>query len=289
MDEDLCKQCLFTVLFNDEDIVRETLWEEGVAGLDKSPLSWEWEPLPSFGDNAQDQSFSNTVATSTPTSPASVTASRRLSNPPVVTSSSTGRRVASEGHVNSAGNRSVTPETARRPISPQTAFAPAIPQATGRSQNRGGSSKSVHHSPPAKSEAKDPHPHPTTVSDRGRHLILCSWVELIAEIASALAIYKLAHRYELRELTKLALDHLVTQLRPPTAFTLLLATPLWQELHQAIQAYTYEHWHEILLEEDFKLCFDELGEGKWDKGGETLREFIMLLTPSAATAFIGSL
>lgn len=66
---------------------------------------------------------------------------------------------------------------------------------------------------------KDPHHHPS-------HSI---------EPASALAIYKLAHRMELQNLADLALCHIVQTLTPRTAFPLLLSTFLWGDLYSAIK------------------------------------------------------
>ena len=90
--------------------------------------------------------------------------------------------------------------------------------------------------------------------------------------ASALTIYRLAHRYGLKDLNALSMNHLVCHLGPSNAFTLLLATPLWTDLHLAIKGYVYDHWSAILVEPDFKQCFEEVSQGRWYRGGETLFE-----------------
>lgn len=48
-------------------------------------------------------------------------------------------------------------------------------------------------------------------------------------------MYQIAHRYSITTLAELALEHIVLNLTPRTAFPLLLATPLWPDLHSSIK------------------------------------------------------
>ena len=65
----------------------------------------------------------------------------------------------------------------------------------------------------------DPHPHPT----------------LEPPPASALSVYRIAHRYDLGGLASLALEHMMTMITPEHCFSLLLATSVWEELHGLVQ------------------------------------------------------
>lgn len=65
----------------------------------------------------------------------------------------------------------------------------------------------------------DPHPHPTPSPGP----------------ASALAIYQVAHRYAMPNLATLALEHIMSTITPQTSFALLLATSLWDELHNLVE------------------------------------------------------
>lgn len=65
----------------------------------------------------------------------------------------------------------------------------------------------------------DPHPHPTPTPGP----------------ASALSIYQTAHRYAMPNLAALALEHIMSTITPQSSFALLLATSLWDELHNLIE------------------------------------------------------
>ena len=69
------------------------------------------------------------------------------------------------------------------------------------------------------SSLSDPHPHPTPAPGP----------------ASALAIYQTAHRYVMPNLAALALEHIMSTISPQSSFALLLATSLWEELHNLIE------------------------------------------------------
>lgn len=71
---------------------------------------------------------------------------------------------------------------------------------------------------PARS-APDPHPHPTPAPPP----------------ASALAMYQIAHRYSMRNLALLALEHIMSTLTPESCFAVLLASYTWDELHSLVE------------------------------------------------------
>ncbi|KAK0525628.1 hypothetical protein OC835_005554 [Tilletia horrida] len=100
--------------------------------------------------------------------------------------------------------------------------------------------------------------------------------------ASALATYKLAHRYGQAGLAELAKAHIVETLTPQSAFPVLLATALYAGLHEAIKRYVYEHWEEVSHTEEFERCCDEVGAGEWGaEAGRSLRIFMQsLLSPA---------
>lgn len=112
----------------------------------------------------------------------------------------------------------------------------------------------------------EPHSHPVAVQSK----------------ASALSMYRLAHRYELTNLQELAMTHLVANLTPSTAFPLLLASFVFPELHTEIKAYCLANYYAILQEPEFSRCYAEVGEGLWEHGGEVLLSFTMSLMPGPA-------
>ena len=108
-------------------------------------------------------------------------------------------------------------------------------------------------SPKHLSRNEDPHPHPIDT----------------AIPASALQIYKVAHRYALHELAVLALDHVNSSLTPQTAFPLLLATQLYPVLYASIKQYALDNYAAVSASTQFKRCFQEVGMGTWgEPGGE---------------------
>ncbi|KAM0749208.1 hypothetical protein T439DRAFT_45757 [Meredithblackwellia eburnea MCA 4105] len=112
-------------------------------------------------------------------------------------------------------------------------------------------------------EEKDPHAHPANV----------------VTPVSALAIYRIAHRYLMPDLASLALCHIIQTLTPRTAFPLLLSTRLWPELHDAIKGYALANFEAVCNEPEFRRCYAEVGDGLWEHGGEVLLDFTLQLTP----------
>ncbi|KZO96303.1 hypothetical protein CALVIDRAFT_564170 [Calocera viscosa TUFC12733] len=119
---------------------------------------------------------------------------------------------------------------------------------------------------PTHNLATDPHSHPT--------------VQPLP--ASALSIYKIAHRYLLPGLANLALDHMMSTISPQSAFPLLLASHFWDDLHNLIEDYIVEHWDLVSQQEDFESCCEEVAAGEWGPhGGKTLAAlFRRLRSPS---------
>ncbi|EJT97762.1 hypothetical protein DACRYDRAFT_18333 [Dacryopinax primogenitus] len=112
----------------------------------------------------------------------------------------------------------------------------------------------------------DPHPHPAGQPPP----------------ASALSIYKIAHRYLLPGLSNLALDHMLSTITPQSAFPLLLASHFWDDLHYLIEDYIVEHWDLVSQQDDFESCCEEVAAGEWGPhGGKTLAGlFRRLRSPS---------
>lgn len=94
----------------------------------------------------------------------------------------------------------------------------------------------------------DPHPHPPM---------------LAVPPASALAVYRVAHRYGITELCDTATAHIVAHLTPDNATNYLLCTTLFDQLQSAVQRYMYEHWGEVSTSAAFERCCDEVSAGEW--------------------------
>lgn len=117
-------------------------------------------------------------------------------------------------------------------------------------------------SPVDEGEGWDVHPHPSCAPGA----------------ASALAVFRLAHRYELHSLSRLAAVHLVDTLTPHSAFPTLLATSMYAELHARIKAYVYTHWHHVAATHEFQTCCDEVCTGVWGaRAGKTISAFVASL------------
>lgn len=96
--------------------------------------------------------------------------------------------------------------------------------------------------------------------------------------ASALSIFKLAHRYHMQDLSKLASVHMVATLTPQSAFPMLLATSMYTDLHARIKTYVYQHWHLVSHTHEFERCCDEVSVGMWGAdAGKTMRAFVRSL------------
>lgn len=117
---------------------------------------------------------------------------------------------------------------------------------------------------------RDPHPHPAKR----------------ASPASALGLYRLAHRYGQRGLCSLAKQHLVASLTPQSCFSILLATHLYADLHEPVKAYVLENWHLVCTTAEFERCCDEVSGGEWGSdAGRALRVFMRsLVSPSSTSA-----
>ncbi|KAI8453545.1 hypothetical protein BY996DRAFT_4582999, partial [Phakopsora pachyrhizi] len=103
---------------------------------------------------------------------------------------------------------------------------------------------------------------------------------------SALAIYRLAHRYELKRLQELSMTYLIGNLTPSTAFPLLLASFVFPDLHAEIKAYCLSNYYNILEEPEFSRCYGEVGEGLWEHGGEALLSFTMSVSISLSLSLL---
>lgn len=80
--------------------------------------------------------------------------------------------------------------------------------------------------------------------------------------ASALALYRLAHRYHQEGLLDLAKAHLVGTLTPQSAFAVLLATSVYEELHAHVKAYVLDKWETVSQTPEFGRCCDEVSAGE---------------------------
>ena len=100
--------------------------------------------------------------------------------------------------------------------------------------------------------------------------------------ASALAIFKLAHRYNMSDLSDLASAHLVASLTPTSAFPVLLATSMYQHLHARVTKYVYNNWEAVSNTPEFERCCDEVSTGEWgSEAGKALRTFMKSLVSPA--------
>ena len=96
--------------------------------------------------------------------------------------------------------------------------------------------------------------------------------------ASALAIYKLAHRYGQQELQELSKRHIFNSLTPQNAFQIFLATSLYPDVHSGIRNYLHYHWEQVSATEEFEQCVDEVSVGEWGiEAGRSLRTLMKSL------------
>ncbi|KZT57118.1 hypothetical protein CALCODRAFT_470196 [Calocera cornea HHB12733] len=124
---------------------------------------------------------------------------------------------------------------------------------------------------PTHNLATDPHPHPTVQPPP----------------ASALSIYKIAHRYLLPGLANLALSHMMSTVTPESAFPLLLASHFWDDLHNLIEDYIVERWDLVSQQEDFESCCEEVAAGEWGPhGGKTLAALFRRLRSPSMTSLV---
>jgi len=105
--------------------------------------------------------------------------------------------------------------------------------------------------------------------------------------ASALSVYRIAHRYDLGGLASLALEHMMTTMTPEHCFSLLLASSTWDEFHGLVQDYVVEKWEEVSMSAEFERCCDEVAAGDWGtEGGKTLMALFRRLRSPNAVAFV---
>lgn len=118
-------------------------------------------------------------------------------------------------------------------------------------------------SPHTAKTAKDPHEHPCAAPPA----------------ASAFAVYAVAHFVGLGGLCRIAQQHLVAKLTPSSAFPLLMATHLFEDLHAAVMSYTLAHWEEVRSTSSYDRTMAEVSEGYWC-GNDTLLRLTKLLSPN---------
>lgn len=94
--------------------------------------------------------------------------------------------------------------------------------------------------------SSDPHPHPTPT--------------LVP--ASALSVYQIAHRYTMPALCSLAMEHMMSTITPQSSFPLLLATHLWEDLHNLVEDYVVDRWEAVSRSEEFEQCCQEVANGE---------------------------
>lgn len=80
--------------------------------------------------------------------------------------------------------------------------------------------------------------------------------------ASALSLYRLAHRYQQEGLLQLAKAHLIGTLTPHTAFAMLLAAHVYEDLYGHIKEYVLEKWDVVAQTPEFEQCCDEVSAGE---------------------------
>ncbi|KAG6880167.1 hypothetical protein C0992_004619 [Termitomyces sp. T32_za158] len=210
---------------------------------------------------------STTNATSTSVSSSG---SRNLPTPLRVTSVlpacpgvSSPRRTTSSSAIRTVPDASSSSRTKPVPILPVTPIDPP-------SSTRPGYPISPRLQHPPSSTSADPHPHPTPPP----------------RPASALSVYRIAHRYAMPNLAMLALDHMMSTITPRSSFALLLASSVWEELHSLVEDYVVEKWDEVLVTEEFEQCCQEVSGGEWgSEGGKTLMSiFRRLRSPGTSTS-----
>lgn len=101
------------------------------------------------------------------------------------------------------------------------------------------------------SRNEDPHQHPV------KHV----------PPVSALQLYRASHRYNLPELLRVSLDHIITCLTPGSAMPLLLATQIYPDLYEVVKAFSYDRYEEVVASPDFRRCCLEVGAGQWGEAG----------------------
>lgn len=152
---------------------------------------------------------------------------------------------------------------------PNSPLPTPTPVSTHQTATSAGFTNSQRYSVVRQTSVPDPHPHPIPEPPP----------------ASALSVYRLAHRYDLGGLAALALEHMMTTITPEHCFSLLLASSAWDGLHGLVQDYAVEKWEEVSMSAEFERCCDEVAAGDWGtEGGKTLMAlFRRLRSPNAVT------
>ncbi|KAJ9477252.1 BTB domain-containing protein [Pseudozyma hubeiensis] len=239
--------------------------DAGHAGALPRNLLVDWTPISQLKDNddfeMDGMGYPMTTAPSAG-GPRDVSGSFVLQKPST-TSGSLRQRTSAAGLVDGAsGNVSARPLSA--PNSPSSAIdASAASKHHTTDEGSRASGRGTSNAPATRASATlDPHTHPC--ADPGP--------------ASALSIFKLAHRYHMEELSRLAAMHMVATLTPQSAFPMLLATSMYAELHTRIKTYVYQQWHLVSHTEEFERCCDEVSVGMWGAdAGKTMRAFVRSL------------
>ncbi|KAI3620519.1 hypothetical protein CBS9595_002486 [Malassezia furfur] len=209
-----------------EDIQAVTLddhWILGQEGASDRP-DWKWRHVYADEDDA------STLASSPGAADTSVSSRLAQTRTPLLTSATTNPTLTD---LHSGHNVEIT-------TSPRDGTPQCRPTKTHGRQRSGGASSALY--------ASDPHPHPPM---------------LAVPPASALALYRLAHRYHLPTLCELTTAHIIAQLTPQNATNYLLCTALFEQLQYAIQHYIFQHWHDVSSSEEFERCCDQVSEGDW--------------------------
>lgn len=96
--------------------------------------------------------------------------------------------------------------------------------------------------------AADPHAHP------------CQWPARLPP-ASALTMYRLAHRYGEARLLAAAEQHVLAHLASSTAFRVFLATRFFASLHAGVTRFVHNNWTAVAESPEFERCCDEVSQG----------------------------
>ena len=186
--------------------------ESAASGDIKGKTKGVTEPQVAFSNTTSSSTTPRTGSTPSRNSGPSSGTSPTKSQPrqQLTTNHSLSRRsnTSTDGPTKSTSGVSNSPLPAPTPVSPHQATAST------------GFTNSQRYSVVRQTSVPDPHPHPTP--------------EPLP--ASALSVYRLAHRYDLDGLASLALEHMMSTITPEYCFSLLLASSAWDELHGLVQA-----------------------------------------------------
>lgn len=129
------------------------------------------------------------------------------------------QQLATNPSIPRRSNTSTDGPTKPTSVTPNSSLPAPAPVSTHQATTSTGFTNSQRYSSVRQTSVPDPHPHPTPGPPP----------------ASALSVYRLAHRYGLDGLAFLALEHMMTTIAPEHCFSLLLASSAWDELHGLVQ------------------------------------------------------